>query len=225
MHGTCSEAVEDSAALVHSPACSYHKPSSLSARITMADQYVDRKTARASYRPKNVRSLLGHGPNHATSLHCVQLMSPGLKRAREPFRLRNALTGVALAGFAVGVWAYSIGAVKQDVFDDVDEEARALMAGSGIQKSEDGAADGRGATTASQTVSKTSVLPTETASPSSPSTPAVERKPRRGVLPPLLEHRLPRLLDPSSGTLVWGAPPIDNVGKLGGTSDRSRRIA
>ena len=49
-------------------------------------------------------------------------MSPGLQRARQPFRLRNAITGVVLAGFAVGVWAYSIGAVKQDKFDDVDEE-------------------------------------------------------------------------------------------------------
>ncbi len=63
-------------------------------------------------------------------------MSPGLQRAREPFRLRNAITGVLLAGFTVGVWAYSIGAVKQDVFDDVDDEARALMAGSGIQSAE-----------------------------------------------------------------------------------------
>jgi cytochrome c oxidase assembly factor 3 len=53
-------------------------------------------------------------------------MSPGLKRAREPYRLRNAITGLALGAFAVGIWAYSISAVKQDVFDDVDEEARAL---------------------------------------------------------------------------------------------------
>ena len=48
-------------------------------------------------------------------------MSPGLKRAREPFRIRNAVVGVGLFAFAVGVWAYSISAVKQDVFDDVDE--------------------------------------------------------------------------------------------------------
>ena len=46
-------------------------------------------------------------------------MSPGLQRARQPFRLRNAITGVVLAGFAVGVWAYSIGAVKQDKFDEL----------------------------------------------------------------------------------------------------------
>ncbi|KAI0751057.1 hypothetical protein C8Q80DRAFT_1118954 [Daedaleopsis nitida] len=139
----------------------------------MTDQYVDPKSARASYRPKNV-------------------MSPGLQRARAPFRLRNALTGVALAGFAVGVWAYSIGAVKQDVFDDVDEEARALMAGSGIQKSEDGAPEGRGAADAS-----TSISP-----------------------PPAATMGM----NPSTGTLVWGAPPVDNVGKMRDDKSGSRRV-
>ena len=36
--------------------------------------------------------------------------------------------GLTLGAFAVGIWAYSISAVKQDVFDDVDEEARAMSA-------------------------------------------------------------------------------------------------
>jgi cytochrome c oxidase assembly factor 3 len=53
-------------------------------------------------------------------------MSAGLKRAREPYRVRNAITGLTLAAIGVGIWAYSISAVKQDVFDDVDDEARAL---------------------------------------------------------------------------------------------------
>jgi cytochrome c oxidase assembly factor 3 len=55
-------------------------------------------------------------------------MSPGLKRARQPFLVRNAITGVILAAFAFGMWNYSMNAVKQDVFDDVDEEAKALAA-------------------------------------------------------------------------------------------------
>ncbi|KAG9317706.1 yeats family-domain-containing protein [Chiua virens] len=55
------------------------------------------------------------------------VMSPGLLRAREPFRFQNALTGLVLAGFATAVWAYSIRAVKQDDFSDVDEEAREMM--------------------------------------------------------------------------------------------------
>ncbi|KAI0353099.1 hypothetical protein OH77DRAFT_1459108 [Trametes cingulata] len=167
----------------------------------MADPYVDRKTARQSYRPRN-------------------LMSPGLKRAREPFRLRNAITGVLLAGFAVGVWAYSIGAVKQDVFDDVDEEARALMAGSGLQKSEDGAPESRAAAEASRASSETG-LPLNHPAPAGPLTTEARPEtktssstPRRGVLPPLLEHRFPSLLDPSSRTLVWGAPAVDSVGRM-----------
>ena len=53
-------------------------------------------------------------------------MSPGLKRAREPYRVKNAIMGLTLGAFAVGIWAYSINAVKQDVFDDIDEEARAM---------------------------------------------------------------------------------------------------
>lgn len=57
-----------------------------------------------------------------------QTMSPGLKRAREPYRVKNAIMGLTLGAFAVGIWAYSISAVKQDVFDDVDEEARAMSA-------------------------------------------------------------------------------------------------
>lgn len=143
-------------------------------------------------------------------------MSPGLKRAREPFKLRNTLTGLVLAGFAVGVWAYSIGAVKQDDFGDVDEEARALMAGSGLQNQVAGAAEGK-------TVDVTKASP-----PAAPAIPVAEPPSlptpvsgtRRGILPPLLERRFPRLLDPQTGTFVWNAPPVDNVGKLrvaGGT--------
>ncbi|KAH9965814.1 hypothetical protein BC827DRAFT_1180016 [Russula dissimulans] len=73
-------------------------------------QYVDRRAAARSYRPG------GH-------------MSAGLRRAREPFRVRNTLTGLGIGTFVVGVWLYSMSAVKQDNFDDVDEEARAMVRG------------------------------------------------------------------------------------------------
>ncbi|KEP53051.1 coiled-coil protein [Rhizoctonia solani 123E] len=68
---------------------------------------ISKATASASYRPN------GYG------------MSPALKKARRPFVIRNAITGTAIAAFAVGVWAYSISAVKQDNFDDIDAEANA----------------------------------------------------------------------------------------------------
>ncbi|RPD66904.1 hypothetical protein L227DRAFT_648061 [Lentinus tigrinus ALCF2SS1-6] len=158
--------------------------------------------------------VLGTSPTFS-----LQIMSPGLQRARQPFRLRNAITGVVLAGFAVGVWAYSIGAVKQDKFDDVDEEARALMAGSGLQRSEDRAAEGQegaaegqeGAADASKTVAPSGTVLADVVSPTTP-LPTPTR--HRGVLPQLLEHRIPGLFDPTTGTLVWGAPPVDNIGKL-----------
>ncbi|KAG8973749.1 hypothetical protein FRC05_008168 [Tulasnella sp. 425] len=66
---------------------------------------MSKKAAEATYRPK------GYG------------ISPSLARARAPFRAQNAITGLTLFGFAVSVWAYSIHAVKQDNFDDVDFEA------------------------------------------------------------------------------------------------------
>ena len=100
-------------------------------------QYIPRAAVNASYRPKSyVRSfrICWSFPAFEPS----QVMSPGLRRAREPYRLRNAITGLTLAAFGVGVWAYSISAVRQDVFDDVDEEARRLAASGGVNKSSDG---------------------------------------------------------------------------------------
>lgn len=148
-------------------------------------------------------------------------MSPGLKRAREPFKFRNTLTGLALAGFTVAVWAYSIRAVKQDDFGDVDEEARALMAGSGIQPAAEGVAEAGGTADVAK-ASPVAAPVTPVAEP--PSIPAPVAGTRRGILPPLLEHRFPHFLDPRTSTLVWNAPPVDNIGKLR-VAGGSRRVA
>lgn len=136
-------------------------------------------------------------------------MSPGLQRARAPFRIRNAITGLVLAGFGVGVWAYSISAVKQDDFSDVDEEARAMMLA------------GKGGAVATEEVKvpvmdETKVVATQT--PNSVAVQAVVSRPR-GVLVPTVERYFPRLLDPSRKTFVWGAPPVDNIGRLSDSID------
>jgi len=163
-------------------------------------QYVPRKTVNASYRPKNY------------------LMSPGLKRAREPYLVRNAVTGLALAAFGVGVWAYSISAVKQDVFDDVDEEAR-VLARSGAAASMKSIEDEQ-----KQAKAQTLALAQPFVFPPAPTIPeAADARPAsgdtggRGLLVELLDSKYPGLLDPSRKTLVWGAPPVDRVGK---TSDK-----
>ncbi|KAJ9101036.1 hypothetical protein QFC21_003254 [Naganishia friedmannii] len=48
-------------------------------------------------------------------------MSPSLKRARKPFLTRNLLTGGIIASFALGTFWYSIAAVQQDDFADVQD--------------------------------------------------------------------------------------------------------
>jgi len=53
-------------------------------------------------------------------------MSPGLKRARQPFLVKNAVTGVILGAFTVGVYAYSMQAVKQEEFEDLDDKAKQM---------------------------------------------------------------------------------------------------
>jgi len=92
-------------------------------------RYVDRKEAAKSYRPKaGVNIYFYFKIFKLMSYPLSQTMSASLKRAREPYRVKNAIMGLTLGAFAVGIWAYSISAVKQDVFDDVDEEARAMSA-------------------------------------------------------------------------------------------------
>ncbi|KAG6916478.1 hypothetical protein DXG01_006672 [Tephrocybe rancida] len=167
--------------------------------MSSESQYIDRKTVNESYRPKS------------------GLMSPGLKRARAPYRVKNALTGVALGAFAVGVWAYSISAVKQDVFDDVDEEARAMARGGTVNEVLSVAEEKKAMEAAISAASnsepiRASAIATTPAITSSPSSPTSTQG--QGILQHL-DSRFPRLLDPKSKTLVWGAPPVDNIGKLG----------
>lgn len=137
-----------------------------------------------------------------------QVMSPGLQRARAPFRFRNAITGLILAGFGVGVWAYSISAVKQDDFSDVDEEAKALMR-AGMSD----AAAGEEVKVPGLDEAKVGATQTPSSIPMEATAVTTISRPR-GVLVPTLERRFPRLLDPSRKTLIWGAPPVDNIGKL-----------
>lgn len=137
-------------------------------------------------------------------------MSPGLLRARAPFRARNAITGVTIAALVVGVWAYSIAAVKQDSFADVDEEARILAASGSTQniKSIEDEEKAKATTITPVYIPPTSAI-TSPVQPLAIATPLP-----KGVLVPLLEKRYPRLLDPTGKTLIWGAPPVDRVGRL-----------
>ena len=108
------------------------------------------------------------------------------------------------------MWAYSISAVKQDVFDDVDEEARALNAATnerplpGPSHRLAGAAGVVAGDTPRET-ERAAVLPVREAHLSS--------RPR-GLLLAALGDRLPWLFEPIHKTMVWGAPPVDHIGRI-----------
>lgn len=56
-------------------------------------------------------------------------VSEGLARARRPFRTANVLTGAVIAGFTFSVYIYSIRAVKQDDFSDIELPSEESMRG------------------------------------------------------------------------------------------------
>ncbi|KAJ6560164.1 hypothetical protein B0H19DRAFT_1146645 [Mycena capillaripes] len=164
-------------------------------------RYVDRNEVKASYW-KNGR------------------MSPGLLRARRQFRTPNALVGVVLLAFVAGVFSYSMAAVKQDVFDDLDDEVkeRAMLDAKRAaltvedEKRAMAAAVAYATTPANKLVDRARNI----AVPPVPEAPAPQdTTQRRGVLATLLDGRFPWLLDPTRKTLVWGAPPVDKIGSLG----------
>ncbi|EON97271.1 hypothetical protein UCRPA7_7233 [Phaeoacremonium minimum UCRPA7] len=45
--------------------------------------------------------------------------SEALIRARRPYLVKNAITGIGIAAFAAAVYVYTIKAVGQDEFEDV----------------------------------------------------------------------------------------------------------
>ncbi|KAG8964334.1 hypothetical protein FRC03_001896 [Tulasnella sp. 419] len=165
---------------------------------------MNRRAADASYRPH------GYG------------MSQSLQRARAPFRARNLITGGLLMGFAVSVWAYSISAVKQENFDDIDAEV--LSASFNAEQSkklsiEDekklmDKAEALGGV-AAEVVESRVLASKELVEKKETSSGLPTNTSQRGILPRVLGTRFPQLLHPDSKTLVWGAPPVDKPSRIG----------
>ncbi|EKD01302.1 hypothetical protein A1Q2_04380 [Trichosporon asahii var. asahii CBS 8904] len=145
-------------------------------------------------------------------------LSEALKRARRPYQMRNLLTGGAVVAFILGVYAYSISAVKQDDFSDVVDllppaEERALVKTIEDEQREAEAAR-LGSTSTSSTPSSTSA----SSSSSSPSS-ASGKSGVASLLPRRLSDiewvRQRGLVEPGrDNVLVWGAPSVDNIGNM-----------
>ncbi|GAA5993550.1 hypothetical protein JCM5350_002800 [Sporobolomyces pararoseus] len=164
---------------------------------------ISTREAKQSYHPK------GYG------------VSEGLKRARAPFRTRNAIVGLGLSGFMFSVYLYSIRAVAQDDFADLQaptEEQRRNMVSIEEERRNREALKG-------QQLDIAAPVPP---SPLAPSTPAL---PSTNSTPPLHTGILGRLRSTFGGkgtesSLVWGAPNVDSVGRIGGIDESQiqRRI-
>lgn len=133
-------------------------------------------------------------------------MSRGLRRAREAYLLGNTMTGIALITFIIGVYTYSIRAVKQETFDDVDEQALAMSMNAKTSPPPPVAAP--------RTLEQDRPLRAAPLGSTTPATSPSNTTPR-GLVPRLLGQRYPWLLDPVSKTVVWGAPPLDRIGRIG----------
>ncbi|KAJ8087071.1 hypothetical protein PM082_005898 [Marasmius tenuissimus] len=180
-------------------------------------KYVDPRKAANSWRPKSGS------------------MSPGLRRARQPFLVRNIITGLVLGSFAVGVYTYSIRAVRQDDFDDLDDEAKAKIEKERLERErerivmgalsvdEEKEAMDKAAGVVVDRVRELGTTPTtlgdmdvarsivdEIVTEHVPKTAPSSTK---GLLVgSRLDTRFPWLLDPVGKTMVWGAPPVDRLG-------------
>ncbi|KPV75748.1 uncharacterized protein RHOBADRAFT_66272 [Rhodotorula graminis WP1] len=146
-------------------------------------------------------------------------VSEGLKRARRPFRTRNFVTGSLIFGFAASVYFYSIRAVAQDDFSDLDQplsddKRRSLTSIEEQQRERDElrlAAKGGplvpapgsvAAAAGSSPVDGLAAAPASAPSSSSSS----------GVLSLVSGAFAGKGAD---SKLVWGAPPVDRVGRIG----------
>ena len=162
-------------------------------------------------------------------------MSPGLKRARAPYFVRNTLTGAALVAFVAAVYTYSISAVKQDDFSDLPEVSpvagregiktieEELLAKSSARPRGIGAISGIGSSPQGQggRISSTSA-------PTPPQLPQASPQPTAlssAGPPPLSVAAVPSVNPsiPSSSTrqssmLIVGAPDVDRLGRVGDTA-------
>ncbi|GAA5905076.1 uncharacterized protein JCM6883_004958 [Sporobolomyces salmoneus] len=147
---------------------------------------ISTREAKQSYHPK------GYG------------VSEGLKRARAPFRTRNAIVGLGLSGFMFSVYLYSIRAVAQDDFADLqpptEEQRRNTIS---IEEERRNREALKGQTLDIASPSRSTPLDVPAQSPSL----------HTGILGRL------RGTFGGKGTesqIVYNAPPVDNIGRIGG---------
>jgi len=154
-------------------------------------------------------------------------MSAALQRARRPFRVRNTLVGLGVAAFAAGAYTYSISAVKQEDFSDIDILAPAVADRAAIKSIEDEQKEKQelkalGAAAVSKAMAsgdqRSGILqPAASSTPDfvAPSVLDAATNPSSKTVRGFLSDIVPSAArHPTEGTLVWGAPNVDKVGTM-----------
>lgn len=111
--------------------------------------------------------------------------------------------------------------MKQDTFDDVDEEAKAML-GSRLDDANvpvEAAIPLAQVTTVVQTATA-SGLPIKADNTTFRKAVISGETSIRGVLASQLAKHYPKALDPVSKTFIWGAPPVDRLGRIGDDVDK-----
>ncbi|WOO79666.1 Cytochrome c oxidase assembly factor 3, mitochondrial [Vanrija pseudolonga] len=144
--------------------------------------------------------------------------SASLRRARRPYIIRNVLTGGAIVAFIVGVYAYSISAVKQDDFSDVVDLLPPEAERAAIRSIED---EAREKALASEPA--VAVAEIEAAAPTpAPSSVLSYLSPKRLSEVDWLKNR-GWVEHGKDNLLVWGAPSVDKIGSMKDTKDASAK--
>ncbi|GAA5848464.1 hypothetical protein JCM8547_004522 [Rhodosporidiobolus lusitaniae] len=139
-------------------------------------------------------------------------VSEGLKRARRPFRTANFITGSLITGFALSVYLYSIRAVAQDDFSDLDQPVSDDIR-KGVWSIED-EKRAKEALVADRLAAFDPVAPAAVVDAVGPvEALPVAAAPRRTGILGLMQRTFG-----GKGTeskIVWGAPNVDRVGRIG----------
>lgn len=155
-------------------------------------------------------------------------VSEGLKRARRPFRTRNFVTGGLITAFAFSVYFYSIRAVAQDDFSDLDqpisdEQRRLARSIEDERRDKEAVVADRLAVRDGTTTMSQSVSPITAAGPGALAGNAGAPAAVPAGTPAPVAGR-PSVFDMVSGAfggrgaeskLVWGAPSVDRLGRIG----------
>ncbi|GAA6004884.1 uncharacterized protein JCM10292_002545 [Rhodotorula paludigena] len=138
-------------------------------------------------------------------------VSEGLKRARRPFFTRNLITGSLISAFALSVYLYSIRAVAQDDFSDLDqplseEQRRNLTSIEDEQRLKNARTADRLALGPPPAVAAAQGVPAGTVSAAPPA-----------AAPSSVFGRLRSAFGGrgTESTLVWNAPSVDRIGRIG----------